>query len=208
MGTIIARKRQDGSMAYRAGIVLKQNGRVVHKESRSFDRRTTAKAWMERREKELRAPGGLESARSKTGTLGDVIRQYIKEDGAIIGRTKTQCLKSILECDIAAMPVEEVRSHDLVNFARQLSEGRAPSTVANYMSHLSCVIRLAKPSWGYDIDHRVMADARTVTDRRDITGKSNERDRRPTHNELDKLMAHFVDRSARGRASPMVTLLS
>ena len=61
MGTITARERQDGSTSFRAGILLKQNGRIVHQESKTFDRRTTAKAWMERREKELRAPSGLEA---------------------------------------------------------------------------------------------------------------------------------------------------
>ena len=58
MGTITARKRQDGSMAFRAGIHLKQNGRTVHKETKTHDRRPTAKAWMERREKELRERSG------------------------------------------------------------------------------------------------------------------------------------------------------
>jgi hypothetical protein len=43
MGTITERKRQDGSTAFRAGIVLKQNGRIVHNEVKTFDRRTTAK---------------------------------------------------------------------------------------------------------------------------------------------------------------------
>ena len=73
MGTITARKRQDDSIAFRAGVVLKQNGKIVHKEAKTFDRRTTANAWMTRRERNLREPGGIEVAQGKKGTLGDLV---------------------------------------------------------------------------------------------------------------------------------------
>lgn len=203
MGTITARKRQDGSMAFRALIHLKQNGRTVHKESKTFDRRPTAKAWMARREKELREPGGLEAAQGKKGTLDDLIGTYLQKMQKSIGRTKAQCLNTLRKTELARMNCEDIRSPHIVEFAAKLGEELEPSTVANYMSHLSAVIRLGRPAWGYPIDHRVMSDARTVTDDLGVTGNSKVRDRRPTREELDLLMAYFIERSARGRASPM-----
>jgi hypothetical protein len=60
MGTIVERKRKDGSTGFTAQIVLKQNGAIVHREAQTFDRRQAAYAWLENREKSLKAPGGLE----------------------------------------------------------------------------------------------------------------------------------------------------
>ncbi len=62
MGTIVERRRADGTSAYRAQILIKSKGQIVHQESSTFSRRTTAEAWLKRREKELKSPGGLEAA--------------------------------------------------------------------------------------------------------------------------------------------------
>ncbi|MFN4155223.1 MAG: hypothetical protein ACK4HF_11255 [Paracoccaceae bacterium] len=180
MGTITARKRQDGSMAFRALIHLEQNGRTVHKESTTFDRRPTAKAWMAQREKERREPGGREAAQGKKGTLDDLIGTYQQKMLKSIGRTKTQCLNTLRKTDLARMNCEDIRSPHIVEFATKLGEEREPSNVANYMSHLSAVIRLDRPAWGYPIDYRVMSEARTVTGNLGATGNSKVRDRRPT----------------------------
>lgn len=69
MGTIIPRRRADGSTAYLAQILKKQDGRIVHRESRTFDRKAVAKAWIEKREADIAAPGGLERAQTPKGTL-------------------------------------------------------------------------------------------------------------------------------------------
>ena len=77
MGTIVTRKRTDGSSYYTAQIVIKSRGKV-HREARSFDRKQAANAWIVRREEELRKPGGLERA-SKDPKLADVIDKYLNE---------------------------------------------------------------------------------------------------------------------------------
>lgn len=46
-----------------------------------------------------------------------------------------------------------------------------------------------------------MKDAMTVCKRLGYIAKSKQRGRRPTQDELDKLMAHFVERSQRRRRS-------
>lgn len=207
MGTITTRTLKDGSKTYRAAIVIKQQGLIRHRESRTFDRITKANAWIKLREEELKEPNALARAKKKHGTLADAITIYLKEDGHTIGTTKAQCLRSILETDLAQMLCEDIQSHHIVEFAMTLREGREPSTVGNYLSHLSAVINVARPSWGFQIDPEVMVAARSAMKRRGITGKSNERDRRPTMEELDALMQHFFDRSARGNCSPMEIII-
>lgn len=39
MGTIVARKRTDGSTGYTAQILRKKSGKIVHREAQTFDRR-------------------------------------------------------------------------------------------------------------------------------------------------------------------------
>ncbi|MCW3781044.1 hypothetical protein [Defluviimonas salinarum] len=159
MGTIIERRRKDGTALYRAQIVIKQGSKIVHQESSSFDRRTTAASWLKKREKELKAPGGLAAAKVRTGTIGEIGRRYVSEKRDGIGKTKAQVLRSIeRDFSISDIRSDELCSEDIATFARTLSEGRAPSTVQNYLSHLSAALDLAGPAWGYDIDRNAVGD--------------------------------------------------
>src|SRR5258708_12765236 len=88
MGTIIARKRKDGSTGYHAQVTIKRSGEIVHRETRTFDRRQAASAWMEKRETELAKPGGLERQNMPDPKLSPVIDRYIDESIKEIGRTK------------------------------------------------------------------------------------------------------------------------
>jgi hypothetical protein len=59
MGTIIPRKRRSGTTGYHAQLLIMRKGTIVHRESRTFDRKQAA-AWLEKRETELAKPGALE----------------------------------------------------------------------------------------------------------------------------------------------------
>ena len=48
MGTITTRKRDDGTFGYSAQIRLKKKGKIVHTESKTFDREQAAKAWLKK----------------------------------------------------------------------------------------------------------------------------------------------------------------
>lgn len=209
MGTIVVRQRADGSTAYMAKIVVKKDGHIIHRESKTFDRRPAARAWMDRRERELKQPGAIERATADRHTLAHAIDRYIEESVKEIGRTKAQVINAIKKHAIARMDCSKIKSSDIVEFATQLSEGRKPSTVGNYMSHLASIFTVARPAWGYELDRQVMEDALTVAGRLGIIAKANERDRRPTLEELDILLRHFADRQKRRRSSvPMVHIIA
>jgi integrase len=198
MGTIVARKRKDGSTGYTAQILRKKKGAIIHREAQTFDRRQAAVAWLNRRQTELSEPGAIDRAKVPEKSLADAIDRYSAESRKAIGRTKAQVLASIKQYDIANMDCGEVRSDHIVGFASELlAGGRQPSTVGNYISHLAAIFAIARPAWGYRLDERQMKDAQTVLRRMGVIGKSKSRDRRPTLSELDLLMRHFVDRSKR-----------
>jgi integrase len=201
MGTIIPRKRKSGSTGYHAQLLIKRRGAIVHRESRTFDRKQAAAAWLERRESELAKPGALEREKTPDPTLASVIDRYTEESVKDIGRTKTQVLAAIKRYDIGNQQCSTITSADIIAFANQLVSKVTPQTVANYLSHLAAVFAIARPAWGYQLDQNAMKDAFAVAKRLGITSKSRARDRRPTLDELDKLMTHFGERLKRRPSS-------
>ncbi len=95
-------------------------------------------------------------------------------------------------------------SQKLVEFAqwRMSKEGGGvqAQTVGNDLSHLGAVLSVARPAWGYEVDALAMPDARRVLRKLGMVSKSKERSRRPSLEELDKLMAHFFEMQERRKA--------
>jgi integrase len=148
----------------------------------------------------LREPGALEKAPDPP--LADVIDQYINTSRRKIGRTKAQVLRTIKAHDIATLPCGRITSADVVEFAQALPV--KPQTAQNYLSHLAAVFAIAKPAWGYPLDRQAIKDAMVVTKRLGVTSKSRSRDRRPTLDELDRLIQHFgVVKERRPLSVPM-----
>jgi integrase len=194
MGSIVSRKRKDGTFGHTAQIRLKDGGKVIFTESQTFDRKPTAQAWLKKRETELAAPGAL--AKPADPLLKDVIDTYNREKQKEHGRTKTQVLNTIKETDIGALRCSEITSQELVRFCQGIDA--QPSTRGNYMSHLASIFSLARPAWGYPLDKQAIDDARVVLDKLGLIGRSKQRARRPTMDELDRLMKHFAVAELKG----------
>ena len=207
MGTITSRKRKDNSTAYTAQIRINRDGKTVYQESQTFDRKQVAQAWIKRRETELAAPGAIERANRKGVTIKKMIDQYLDEYEKIrpLGKTKRATLTAIKETWLGEVDDSALNSQKLVEFAqwRMSKEGGGvqAQTVGNDLSHLGAVLSVARPAWGYEIDPLAMTDARKVLRKLGMVTKSKERNRRPTLDELDKLMKHFFDMRARGNNS-------
>src|SRR3546814_3069741 len=99
MGTIVRRSRKDGSVAWLAQIVIKRGGKIVLRENKTFELRSTANAWLSQREDRLGQPGAREAARESRSsgnqepTHYDAIDHQIRESNKQIGRTKQQMHK-------------------------------------------------------------------------------------------------------------------
>lgn len=196
MGTIVARKRKDGSTGYTAQILRKKGGAIVWREARTFDKQREAKAWLTHREAELGRPGAIEAEKEKAKgdkpTLADAIDRYAKEHKGM-GRTKEQVLRTLKALPIARKPCEDIGSPDLAALATELGQTRKPQTVGNYMSHLQAVFAVADDEWGFPLDIAAMNKAMRSSRRMGKVAKSSQRDRRPTLDELDRLMSHFAE---------------
>ena len=189
MGTISERTRKDGSKAFTAQIVIKVGGKTVHREAQTFDRKQAANAWIVNREAELKRPGGLE--RKEDPTLAAVIDRYIEESRNPVLGNKAQVLKTIKHTDLGETKCGDITSHTLVSFARELNKTVEPQTCSNCLSHLSNIFTIARPAWGYPLSRSEFDNALTVMRKLGLIGKATERSRRPTLEELDRLMEHF-----------------
>lgn len=207
MGTITLRKRSDGTTGYTAQIRLKRQGKIVHTEAQTFDRRQAAQAWLSKREGELSKPGALERANRVDPPLSDVIDKYIEESRRDIGRTKIQVLRAIKVAPIGSMLCSKIDSTAITQFAQSLEV--KPQTAGNYLSHLASIFSIARPAWGFPLDELAMDDARKVTKQLGVTSRSEKRDRRPGLKELDQIMQHFgAVRRRRPDSNPMQQIVA
>jgi hypothetical protein len=185
-------------VSYTAQIRIKRDGVQVYQESQTFARKQAAQAWVRRREADLDQPGAIERANRKGVTVEDMIQRYLAEMEKVrpLGKTKDATLNAIAASDFGQTVDSDINSQRLVDFAlwRMSKEGGGvqPQTAGNDLAHLGAVLSIARPAWGYEVDPHAMADARKVLRKLGYNMKSRERDRRPTKDELDKLLEHFA----------------
>ncbi|WP_345900090.1 hypothetical protein [Martelella sp. UBA3392] len=174
-----------------------RDGTSYH-ETRSFDRRPAATAWIRKREKELARPDALEALNAQD--LSKTIERYTEEAVKEIGRTKARVLKTAYP--IADMPCSAIRSKNTVAFLPSLPGHQSlpgqRQTIGNYASHLASIFAIAHCR----LDDGEMGDAITVARRMGIISRSAQRHRRPILEE--RLLTHFIDRRRRPpQAMPM-----
>ncbi|WP_395602871.1 tyrosine-type recombinase/integrase [Pseudomonas sp. A1230] len=206
MAAIRARKLADGSVSYTAQIRIKRAGVQVYQESQTFARKQAAQAWARKRESELDEPGAIERASRKGATAKEMIDQYLREveKARPLGKTKKATLTAISASYFGKLNDTDINTQCLVDFAlwRMSSEGGGvqAQTAGNDLAHLGAVLSIARDAWGYQVDPLAMAGARRVLRKLGYNLKSRERDRRPTLDELGKIMTHYEDMQARRRS--------
>ncbi|WP_193314130.1 hypothetical protein [Xanthomonas sp. LMG 12461] len=97
MGSILTRRRKNGSLGYIAIIRLKRDGKAIVSESATFDRRQLANEWMRRREAELDQQRARGEPVGKAATLTELLEWYSTDikDLTPWGRTKEADLERL-----------------------------------------------------------------------------------------------------------------
>jgi hypothetical protein len=136
MATIRTRQRSDGSVAFLAEIRIKRDGELVHRESRTFDRRAQANTWAKSREKTLAktAPPTNSAHLVVNTTIGELLKKYREEVSEVrpIGRSKASNIRFLEKCDISRIDALELKSSDLISHIRARRQtGAGPSTANN-----------------------------------------------------------------------------
>jgi hypothetical protein len=129
-------------------------------------------------------------------TIGDLIDIHIAdmaEVGKPLRRSKAFSPK-LLKARLGRTNVGALTQDVLVELGRARAKegaGPGPVTVASDFSYLGIVILHAAAVHGVDVTKEPVDHARIALTRLGLIGKGQERDRRPTEDELDRLIAHF-----------------
>lgn len=125
-------------------------------------------------------------------TVSDMVDRYLDELEASKppGRTKRAAIEMIRRY-LGDRRSSKLDAEAIVNFARERASYCVPSTVQQDMIYLRGMLETAKNVWGVRFDWKAYDAAATHCKRYGLTGKSVERDRRPTKDELTRLLEHM-----------------
>ena len=216
MGTIMERQKKDGAKSFTAVIRKKKGGKVVLTLSDTFQSRQAAERWMKKTERDLKGKGALDRAVAarQRKNWADVISDYCDASPEGFGKTKAANLSYLQRLDFGKLAVEETEEHDFFRLGQDLLNGvqappadpladcpehytlkpRKPQTVNSYMATLRAVVSYGGPISKIDMPIAAFEIAMRTLKHQRMVGRSETRNRRPTFDELDRLLTHFLDR--------------
>lgn len=171
---------------------VRRKGHPVH--TKTFDTKILAQKWATRIEAEIDAgrTGVQQPARDK---LGPLIERYTLEVGKAkpFGKNKESVLK-LIKAHLGDVTVGALTPERLVDYI--VKDRKVSGVTAGIdLTYLKGVLKLARALWKINVVPGVVDDAREILRHMGMTGRSNERDRRPTEDELTALFDWFAVRS-------------
>lgn len=209
MATITLRTKKDGSTVYKAEIRIKQRGKIVHRESKTFRAEKDAEKWAALREDALHSPGGLDKHRATSTTVADIVDWYIREytDIQAFGRSKLSALEALKGFEISELSLSDLRTADLIAHVKMRRRTVGPATANNDLIWLRVAFKTARPHFpNLPIDLQIIDDAAEHCRANRLIAKAKSRDRRPTKTELTILDDYFSRRDKRATV-PMIEIM-
>ena len=209
MGSILSRRRKNGSLGYTAIIRLKRDGKTVVSESATFDRRQLANEWMRRRESELDQQRARGEPLGKGSTVAELLTWYGESIKELTpwGRTKEADLRRLAGYDISKKNALRLTAGDYIaHVEARRREGAGPATANNDLIWLRGVFRTARASLGLPINLQLLEDASHELRQRRVVAKPKQRQRRVSASEEKALLDHFAVRDVRAEI-PMADII-
>ncbi|HFD7736330.1 TPA: tyrosine-type recombinase/integrase [Serratia marcescens] len=201
--SIEKRIKSDGTPRYRCTVGVKENGKYIYRENRTFGKQSHAKTWGISRVAELEKNGIPNSNDDEKLLIKDLIQRYIDDPatGGRAGASKLHVLNRLLKEDVSAIPLADLRPNHIIDHCRfRASSGAAPSTVAHDLSYLSTVLSSAKPIYGIEYTDNPIILARPLLRNMGLIGKSNRRSRRTASEEVSMLSEALEERAKHPRS--------
>lgn len=132
---------------------------------------------------------------SRQPTLAELIERFMSEREAgtkPLGKSTVFGLRRLQRLSIGKRVASKLRAEQIIEFCRELrGDNLDVSTVHQYVSFIRGVLNHAKSKWKLDVPVDVIKEAEPTLKAEQLVGKSKARDRRPTHEEFDRLIAYF-----------------
>ncbi|NYZ16946.1 tyrosine-type recombinase/integrase [Azospirillum sp. RWY-5-1] len=176
-------------------VQVRRKGRYV---SETFLRREDARQWAVEAERQIdrgEAPRDSRTARLKT--FGELIELHI-DDMCAVGkaprRSKAATLE-ILRQQLGKLSMASLDRERLIRFGRErAAQGAGPVTLGIDIGMIKHILSHAAAVHGLAVKVEPVDLARIALKRLGLVGRGEERDRRPTQDELDRLIAHFDEK--------------
>lgn len=140
--------------------------------------------------------GGEPTSRKarKALTVADLIDVHVtdlQEVGKPIRRSKRVVLEA-LKRDLGAKRINALDRSSLITYGKiRAKQGAGPVTLAVDLSYLHTVMTHGAAVHGVSLDTECLRLAPIALSRLGLIGRSRERDRRPSHDEIDALLKYF-----------------
>lgn len=173
-------------------VQVRRKGRYA---SETFLRHEDAKAWALDAERTIDQGGTPRSSRAaRLRTFGDLIDLHVSdmcEVGRAPRRSKAATLE-MLKRRLGRRTLVEMDRECIVEFGRaRAKEGAGPTTISIDVGAIKLVIQHAAAVHGAPVQIEPIDLGRVALKRLGLVGHSRERDRRPTDEELARLIAYF-----------------
>lgn len=164
-------------------------------QSRAFDSKILAEKWARGLEADFDA-GRTGIGIPARETVGALIDRYTLEVGKLkpFGRNKEGTLK-LIRYYLKDVPVGKLTPERIVKYITD-ERGVSGVTASIDLTYLKGVLKVARALWKVNIHPSVIDDAREILKYMGYAQRSNERDRRPTADELEKLVGWFAVHSS------------
>lgn len=144
-----------------------------------------AKQWAAKTEVEMDA-GKKVGVHGKLGvTFGEAVTQFIAEKKDL-GETSIDVLRN-LRTGLGNIMLSKMSENDIIQYIK--NKNFSPMSGAIHFSYFSTVLKRAKVGWKYAVPD-ILPSARDSLKELGLTGTSRKRERRPTEEEIEKLMKY------------------
>ena len=203
------RKKANNKFSYKAGIIVKSKGEIIHRESKTFSKKELAKTWGKYRLHDIETKGiGI----NKAVSIGELLNMYFEnhELWDNTGRTKRYVIQMLIDSEISKIQSNKLRTSDLIKHCTNRKKaGAGPATIYHDIAYLRSVMKKALPVFDVDANFQIFEEAVPTLIDMKLVGKSQKRTRRPTANELELLIKGLTEReNQQGGTIPFVDILN
>lgn len=170
---------------------IRRKGKSIAK---TFKTKREAEAWARLTEGEVERGDFTGHGDLSRVTLAQALDRYAEEVGSLkpFGRSKLFSLK-LLKKELGHLTLDKITDSVVIDFARKRHAGGAGAvTVTIDISYLGTFFNVAKKLWKLPIITNPVTEAREMLEYLGLTGRSQERDRRPTQQEIDAICEYFL----------------
>jgi integrase len=163
--------------------------------SNTFKRRVDAESWTLEAERTIdRGLAPTSASLHQIQTVADVIDLHIRdlqEVGKPLGRSKAAVLAA-LRTHLGSYKLRNLNRLALIEYGKKRAKsGAGPATLSVDLSFIGTLLSHAAAVHGVDVSTEEVKLARIALKRLGLVAKGNERDRRPTAQELTEILGFF-----------------